>query len=259
MKSLRKSGKIASTVHKELITEEYIQQLFESGELGSADSKDPAQLMKTAWLYICLFFGKRGRENQWALRPNMLILRKTPQGQEHYQLNREMPGVLPADKNHPGGLTDPKDESDGKLFAVGGSPRCPVQTVKAYLSHLNPVLDMLFQKPRYHCSSFNSDKEPVSYCNSTVGQSTLENMLKEMSKKAGIVPHLTNHCLRATSITVLSDADCESRHIRFVTGHKSDETIKSYNYWPSFRQQRRMSNMLSDFSPPMAKRMEILM
>ena len=72
-------------------------------------------------------------------------------------------------------------------------------------------------------------------------------MLKEMSKRAGIVPHLTNHCLRATSITVLSDADCESRHIRFVTRHKSDETIKSYNYRPSFRQQRRMSNMLNGF------------
>ena len=158
-----------------------------------------------------------------------------------------MPGALPADKNHPGGLTDPEDESDGKIFAVDGSPRCPVQTVKAHVSHLNPVLEVLFQKPRYHCSSFNPDKEPVSYCNSPVGQSTLENMLKEMSKRAGIVPHLTNHCPRATSITVLSDADCESRHIRFVTWHKSDETIKSYNYRPSFRKQRRMSNMLSGF------------
>ena len=84
VKSLRKSGKIAGAVHKESMTEEHIQQLFKSGELGPADSKDPAQLMKTAWLYICLFFGKRGRENQRALRPNMLILRKTPQGQEYY-------------------------------------------------------------------------------------------------------------------------------------------------------------------------------
>ena len=188
VKSLRKSGKITGTVHKESMTEEHIQQLFESGELGPADSKDPAQLMKTAWLYVCLFFGKRGSENQRALRPNMLIWRKTPQDQEYYQPNREMPGALPADKNHPGGLTDPEDELDGKIFAVDGSPRCPVQTIKAYLSHLNPVLDVLLQKPRYHCSSFNPDKEPVWYCNSPVGQSTLENMLKEMSKKAGIVP-----------------------------------------------------------------------
>ena len=60
VKSLRKSGKIAGTVHKESITEEHIQQLFESGELGPADSKDPAQLMKTAWLYICLFFWEEG-------------------------------------------------------------------------------------------------------------------------------------------------------------------------------------------------------
>ena len=56
VKSLRKSGKIAGAVHKESMTEEHIQQLFESGELGPADSKDPAQLMKTAWLYMSLFW-----------------------------------------------------------------------------------------------------------------------------------------------------------------------------------------------------------
>ena len=39
VKSLRKSGKIAGAVHKESMTEERIQQLFESGELGPLEQQ----------------------------------------------------------------------------------------------------------------------------------------------------------------------------------------------------------------------------
>ena len=106
---------------------------------------------------------------------------------------------------------------------------------------------MFFQKLRYHCSSFNPDKELVWYYNSPVGKSIIANVLKEMSEKAGMVPFLTNHCSRDTSLTVLPNANCEFRHIKFATGHKSDETIKSYNYHASFRQQHRISYKLSGF------------
>ena len=68
-----------------------------------------------------------------------------------------------------------------------------------------------------------------------------------MSKRAGIQPYLTNHCLRATSVTIFSDHDCEVRHIKAVTGHKSDSSIESYNQRPSLEQRERMSSILSDF------------
>ena len=42
------------------------------------------------------------------------------------------------------------------------------------------------------------------YCNSPVGVYILDLMLKLMSFRAGIRPHLTNHCLRGTLVTVLS-------------------------------------------------------
>ena len=45
-------------------------------------------------------------------------------------------------------MNDPDDESEGKMFAVNESPGCPVQTVKSYLAHLNPLLDVLFQRQR---------------------------------------------------------------------------------------------------------------
>ena len=54
--------------------------------------------------------------------------------------------------------------------------------------------------------------------------------------------------VRATTVTVLSDSNCETRHIKSVTGHKSDQSIESYNERPSFEQQRKMSNVLSTFA-----------
>lgn len=71
--------------------------------------------------------------------------------------------------------------------------------------------------------------------------------MKIMSKAANIVPHLTNHCVRATSATVLADNDVEARHILAVTGHKSTASIESYNARPSFKQKENMSNILSRF------------
>ena len=58
---------------------------------------------------------------------------------------------------------------------------------------------------------------------------------------------LTNHCVRATAVTVLSDRNVEARHIKAVTGHKSDSAIESYNARASFPQKENMSNILSGF------------
>ena len=213
---------------------------------GPANSTKPAQLQRTVRFYLVLYFGQRGRENQRQVKSNMLVFRKTPQGKEKCELNKEVAGSVPSTKNHQGGLHDHEDDSDGKIFALEDSPTCPVQTIRNYLPHLNPVCGFLFQWPRNSESKkFNSNDS--WYCNSPLGDTSLNNMMKDMCKRAGIQPYLTNHCLRATSVTIRSDHDCEVRHIKAVTGHKSDSSIESYNQRPSLEQQERMSSILSDF------------
>ena len=74
----RKTGKIAGVVHNKTILKEQMKKLFDSGELGPADSLSPAQLQSTAWLYLGLFFvRRRGRENQRQPKPTMLSPRKS--------------------------------------------------------------------------------------------------------------------------------------------------------------------------------------
>ena len=65
---------------------------------------------------------------------------------------------------------------------------------------------------------------------------------RAVSRRAGIEPHLTNHCLRATSATVLTDHNCETKHIKFITVHKSDQAVESYSERPSMEQQQKMSS-----------------
>ena len=133
------------------------------------------------------------------------------------------------------------------MFAVPNSSRCPVKTVQNYLNHLNPELEVLFQRPREASTKFQAQNDQVWFCNSPTGESTLGNMMKAMLLAASIIPHSTNHCVRATSVTVLSNHNVEARHIKVVTGHKSTTSIESYNARASLQQKENISNILNCF------------
>ena len=144
-KNMMKKGKVGPLVHKNPITSEQMQELFTSSQLGDANTEDPSQLLQTAWFYLTLYFGKRGRENQRNLTKEMLVMQTTPQGRRYYEFRRN---ALMSTKTYQGGLNDSTEESDGKMFEVINSSRSPVKTIKNFIKHLNPKLDCLFQRPR---------------------------------------------------------------------------------------------------------------
>lgn len=233
VKDLKLSGKIEDTVHKKAMTREHVQKLYYSGQLGPADSQNPSQLQRTAWFYVALYFGRRGRENQRFLKREMLVLEKTAQGVEYYELHRQMSRTLPSATS-----TEDEEESEAKIFAVPGSERCPVNTIKNYLAHLNPVSDVLFQRPKdSHSSKFNP-KDAVWYSSTPIGKTLLSCFMKEMSKRAGIVPHLTNHCLRATSVSVLSHGNLRSL---------APAVESQYSGSSTFGDEQQKSALLSSF------------
>ena len=162
LKTLRKDGEIAGVVHKETLTREIVKELFHSGQLGPADTNNPSQVLNKVWFYVSLYFGKRGRENQRKMTKQMLVLRTTLKGSQYYEVNRSVAGSLPSTKNHQGGIQDDEDESNAKMFELPGSPRCPVQTVKSYLLHLQPDADFFYQKPRaLNAGKFNPEVDPI--------------------------------------------------------------------------------------------------
>ena len=135
LKHLTNTGSIAATVHKNPLTSEVVKKLFDEGELGPADTEDPRVLLQTAWFYVTLYLGKRGRENQSSLNASMLRLVQSGDN-EFFELDKAQPGTVLPSKNHTGGLQGTEDHSDGKIFPKPNSDKCPVKTLKAYLSHL---------------------------------------------------------------------------------------------------------------------------
>ena len=249
LKTLSKRGDIAPTVHKQALTKEVVEKLYDDGELVEFDTLNPAKLQQTAWFFISLFLGKRGRENQQTMKKTMPALRKTSAGEEYYEVSNGRGAVL-ATKNHQGGLNDQDDESNGKIFERPGSKRCPVKLISKYLRHLNPESSNLFQRPRSPCKSFNPAKDEVWFCSVPLGHNSLENMLRGMTSRAGIQPYLTNHSIRATTVTVLSAANYESGHIKAITGHQSKASIESCSNTSTFHQFKSMSNAIADFVDP---------
>ena len=157
LKHLSSTGEIAGTVHKEPLSTEVIQKLYKKGELAKASTRDPRALMQTAWLFISLYFGKRGRENQAAMKKSILRLVTTADGAEYFELNRNEPGAVLTTKNHQDGIDSTEDHSNGKIFAIPGSSQCPVEVLKACLSHLTPDLESLFQRPKDMTAKFSPD------------------------------------------------------------------------------------------------------
>ena len=247
LKHLSSTGEIAGTVHKEPLSTEVIQKLYKKGELAETSTRDPRALMQTAWLFISLYFGKRGRENQAAMKKSILRLVTTADGAEYFELNRNEPGAVLTMKNHQDGIDSTEDHSNSKIFAVPGSSQCPVEVLKTYLSHLNPDLESLFQRPKDMTAKFNPDACKVWYDARKLGHNSLENMLRNMTTRAEITPYFTNHSLKATTVTVLSERNVETRQIKAVTGHRSDTSIESYCERPTLRQFRNMSTALSSF------------
>ena len=92
-----------------------------------------------------------------------------------------------------------------------------MKTIKNYLSHLNPKLDCLFQRPR-EARSFKPGEDKVWYCNSPLGVNILDSMLKLMSSRAGIYPGYQRFFSRCTSFVRPKAEDTSGEAARKTSG-----------------------------------------
>ena len=146
-----------------------------------------------------------------------------------------------ATKSHQGGILDkPSNEKQSRLYFTGkfgDSFLC----LKKYISLLNPKQEAFFQKPKPTISN----NDAISYQNKPLGLNKLSTMMKEISLGAGLSKTYTNHCLRATAITIWSGAKIPSRNIMNIYGHVSEQSIASYDTRLSVQQLERGSAILS--------------
>ena len=123
-----------------------------------------------------------------------------------------------------------------------GSPICPVKMFEFYLSKLSPDCDTLWQKPR---RLLDLTGEESWYEAHPVGHTPLETFIGVLSKNLHLSNHYTNHCIRATGMTLLNEQGFEAHHICAVSSHKSEVTIHNYGVKCPDAKKRAMSDSLA--------------
>ena len=82
------------------------------------------------------------------------------------------------------------------------------------------------------------------YAHSAMGENTLKKMMSTISGAARLSQCYTNHCVRATTASRLSEAGVGALGIMSVTGHRNEQSLKSYITTPSVAQRRAFSSIL---------------
>ncbi|XP_048236651.1 zinc finger MYM-type protein 3-like isoform X1 [Haliotis rufescens] len=228
LKKIQKLG-LDVTTHYEPISE---RDLVKIRAYQSVD--DPVSLQRKVWFDLTLGFGRMGAENQHNLTRSSFNIEVDESGCEFITSAHSE-----VTKRHSGYLQD-LNQQNTRIYATGTSS-CPVASFKVYLSKLHPENTALFQRPRKHV---NRSPDPHWYTAQALGHNNLSNMMKSISQRARLSKTYTNHCVRATTISLLSHAGVENREIMKITGHKNEQSLLMYNANLSSAQKRRYSNIL---------------
>lgn len=223
MKSLKAHGK-GTTEHHPDISESDLKKI-----VAHLSIDDPGELQLLAWFYIQLYFCRRGLENLADLQ------------KDHYEIKIINGRSCITQKTDE--LTKNHRENDvhrvsGAIVVQQNHDKCPVQVLEKYLSKLSKDSPYLWQLP----VKFLIDN--TTWYNRKSGVRTIKNFMKTISQKCQLSTMYTNHCVRATTCTLLGEIYSDI-NVQSVSGHKSLSGLSQYK--PINDSQKiSMSQSLSD-------------
>jgi len=232
LKKLSTEG-LDTTTHHQAISEGDLTKLRSSDTFNEMNAY---ALQKKVWFEISLAFARRGCENIQDLKKDAYVFRTDDTGREYVEMafNEKL-------KNHQGiDMTKNMDSKPRMYASKSGSMSCPVKALKFYLSKLNSEGDRLFQQPKQKFKIEN----PVWYTTRPVGQKTISAFMSKLSTEAGLSRRYTNHCVRATTVTLLSHAGVTNRAITRITKHRNEKSLEYYETDSSDEQKRSYSDIL---------------
>ena len=201
-------------------------------------SPDPNTLQQFVWFNLMFHLIRRGRENLRLQTKQLFAVQVDATGKRFvYQALDEL------DKNHRDKDLPSDSPGEGRMYERPESPQCPVQAFELYLSKLNPDQSSLWQRPK--AKEHFKESDDVWYCNAPLGKNTLGGLMNTISKERELSQQYTNHCIRATAVSLLDECNFEARHIMRVSGPKSESSIRSYSKRLSEEKQREISYSLS--------------
>ena len=233
IKDLKQQGK-QNVEHKPDISTQDLQKLKYHPVLSPST---PLGLLRNVWLHTTLYWCRRGHEGQRNLTSSSFKFLKDENNRPYATMTHDE-----LTKNHHGGVGDVESfEKEGRLYQTTDDPSDGFNALQFYISKLNPECTAFFQYPKRKWSPSNS----IWYENRPLGIQKLGTMMKEMSEAAGLSKKYTNHSVRAMAINLWSNAGLSNRHIMAISGHRNEQSLRSYNTHPSSAQLQHSSDVLS--------------
>ena len=188
---------------------------------GSEDTVlNPRKLQQAVCFAIAFNTGCRGREIYRQLKSDCLVFSEDDQGQVYFTIEQSV-----VEKNHNGGpCPDQQWTNSTRIYDCELGQHRLVDIMKLYISKLNGNCQWLFQQCRFRVSP----TDDTWFKNEPLGVNTLGQLMKTISQAAGLSKLYTNHCVRATTITVLLNAGVDTSRIRARTGHRTTEGLQPY-------------------------------
>lgn len=173
-------------------------------------------------------FVLRGVEEQHSLRPEQFV--RYPSERDVY--SEEYTEFISENNQHRFKDINATNKCV-RSYAQPGSEGCVVRLLDAYLSKLPPNPSVFYLRP-LDCTPTECTKP--WYGKSHVGVNTLKT-LPELSEKAGIGVHYTNHSLRATAVTRMYEKGVPEKIISEKLGHRSLKALRAYERTSSPQQK----------------------
>ena len=228
IKHLHQRGQLLATQHKPALGEE---DLAKALRYFYDHSNDPVNLLYATWFFITLHLGLRGKEVQGRLQRSDFDFITDATGVSCLKLSTAF-----STKNH---QATSAEVSTGRIT----HPQ-QLAIVKKLFDKMNPNNDYIFQRAR---DNFKID-DKTWYVNSPLGHNTLANMMRRISKAAGLSMSYSNHSVRATTCTVLKAVGFSDREVATVSGHRNLQSLSSYSR-PTEEQRIAMSSALDNYGP----------
>jgi hypothetical protein len=230
LKDLKQDG-LGSIDHHSDISQSDLHKILET-----LSPNDPEQLQLLTWFLIQLHFCRRGLENAATLHKDHFVI-KIIDGKRHLlQAKDEMT------KNH---RQNDTSRANGAIVPEKSHSKCPVQLFEKYLSKLDPKSPFLWQLPR---RQVNMENNASMWYERKAGVHTISNYMKKISQICNLSMAYTNHCIRATTCTLLGKLHSDI-NVQAISGHKSLSGLSHYKRVDN-EQKITMSETLSQFYSP---------
>ena len=180
-KDLKRQGKGNKPQAADAVTEEHIDKLYESDQLGT---KTPSSLINTLWFNNTLHFGMRagGAEHRQLCWGDLQLCYDHDLQKEYIEFNERQTKTRTGED-----ISNTRKEKP-RMYAELGHPRCPVATYKKYADK-RPEKMCTNDSPFYLATithKINPGEDERWFLSQPIGVNKLTSLLKTMATKSNL-------------------------------------------------------------------------